>query len=302
MSKILCICLSATIQKTVLFDSLRLQDVNRSKSYIKDAAGKAINSARVLNQLEKGCVSAVCPTGKENQDEFLSLIKKDGIKLINVETPGSVRECLTLLDTTNHTTTEIVVSEPELKEDYTETEEALLGIIRKEITNADGVLLAGSRPVWFTPGICSIIAKIACDAGKVFLADYCGQDLKRTLEVCTPAIIKINENEFVSTFDLSVYPSESELKDLITIKSSELNNTIIVTRGKKPTFAACCGTFTDFPVEKISPVNTTACGDSFSAGYLYEFLETGDFETALAKGTWCAARNAENIRCGSIEG
>ena len=58
----------------------------------------------------------------------------------------------------------------------------------------------------------------------------------------------------------------------------------------------------DFPVEKISPVNTTACGDSFSAGYLYEFLETGDFETALAKGTWCAARNAENIRCGSIEG
>lgn len=301
MSKILCICLSATIQKTVIFDSLRLQDVNRSKSYIKDAAGKAINSARVLNQLRPGCVTAVCPVGKENKDEFLRLVKKDGINIISADAPGAVRECLTLLDTTNHTTTEIVVSEPELKEDYTEAEEQLLGIIRNEVQNADGVLLAGSRPKWFTPGLCSLIAKIACDAKKVFLADYCGPDLKRTLEVCTPEIIKINESEFVSTFDLAVYPTEAELKDLITIKSSELNNTIIVTRGKKPTFAACKGTFTDFPVEKITPVNTTACGDSFSAGFIYEYLETEDFETALAKGTWCAARNAENIRCGSID-
>lgn len=301
MSKILCVCLSATIQKTVEFKSVRLSDVNRSTGYIKDAAGKAINSARVLNQLEKGCVTAICPVGKENAQEFLNLVKRDGIKLISIETPGATRECLTLLDNSNHSTTEVVVGEPQLVDDYMTSEENLLGAVREEVQKVDGVLLAGSRPAWFTPGLCSLIAKIACDAGKVFLADYCGPDLKRTLEICTPEIIKINESEFVSTFDLPAYPTEDELKDLITIKSSELNNTIIVTRGKKPTFAACKGTFTDFPVEKITPVNTTACGDSFSAGFIYEYLETGDFETALAKGTWCAARNAENIRCGSIE-
>lgn len=300
MARFACICLSATIQKTIQFKTVRLEDVNRSTSYILDAAGKAINSARVLNQLSPGCVTAICPVGKENAEYFTSLVKKDGLKLISVEMPGSTRECMTLLDSSNHATTEIVVSEPVLPEDYSEAEGKLLAAISEEIKNADAVLLAGSRPACWTPGLFSVIAKIAKTEGKVFLADYCGQDLKRTMEVCTPDIIKINEQEFISTFELPTYPTEDELRDLITIKSSELNNTIIVTRGKKPTFAASQGTFTDFPVEKVVPVNTTACGDSFSAGFLYEFMETGDFETALAKGTWCAARNAESMRCGSI--
>lgn len=301
MSKIVCICLSATIQKTIKFENLRLEDVNRSKSYIKDASGKAINSARVLNQLEEGCVTAICPLGKENADEFIELAQKDNLKFIAVETPGATRECLTLLDTSKGTTTELVVSEPKLEEDYSEAEEKLLFLIREEISKADAVLLAGSKPDFLTKGICSIIAKIAKEEGKIFLADYCGPELTGTLEICTPDIIKINEDEYIKTFDLSAYPSEKELKDLITLKSQELNNTVIVTRGKKPTFAACRGTFTDFPVEKVQPLNTTACGDSFSAGYLYEYLETEDFEMSLAKGTWCAARNAENLRPGSIE-
>ena len=300
MSKIVCICLSATIQKTVIFNSLHLEDVNRSKSYIKDASGKAVNSARVLNQLEPGCATVICPLGKENSSTFLSLAQKDSLRIIGIQTPGLTRECLTLLDTTNHTTTEIVISEAKLEDDYSEAEEMLLYSIRNEIQNADAVLLAGSRPEWWSKGLCAVIAKISEDAGKPFLADYCGTELTRTLEICTPSIIKINEQEFVSTFGLSSYPSEKELKDIITLKSRELNNTIIVTRGNKPTFAANSGAFTDFPVEKVHPVNTTACGDSFSAGYLYEFLETGDFETALAKGTWCAARNAENLRPGAV--
>lgn len=301
MSKFACISLSATIQKTIQFKSVRLEDVNRSTGYILDAAGKAINSARILNQLEPGCVTAICPVGKENADFFKKLVAKDGLKLQSVEMPGYTRECCTLLDSTNHSTTEIVVSEPTLPETYAIAEAGILSLITEEVKNVDAVLLAGSRPDCWTTGLFSLIAKIAKDAGKVFLADYCGDDLKRTMEVCIPDIIKINEQEFIKTFDLPTYPTEDELKDLITIKSSELNNTIIITRGKKPTFAACQGTFTDFPVEKIIPVNTTACGDSFSAGFLYEFMETGDFETALAKGTWCAARNAESMRCGSIK-
>jgi len=67
-----------------------------------------------------------------------------------------------------------------------------------------------------------------------------------------------------------------------------------------PLFAADKGNFVEFPVEKIKAVNTTASGDAFSAGFLYEYTKTKDFLKSLEKGTWCAARNAESKIPGSI--
>ena len=238
MSKTVCICLSATIQKTIQFENLQLENVNRSKSYIKDASGKAINSARVLNQLEPQTATVVCPLGKQNANEFIELAEKDGINLAAVKIPGFTRECLTLLDTNKHTTTELVVSEPKSQEDYSTAEEELLFLARKEIEQADAVILAGSRPEIWSNELYPLIAKITKTAGKIFLADYCGKDLTETIAICTPDIIKINEEEFSKAFNLPPFFQENDLKEFISLKSKELNNIIIVTRGTKPTFAA----------------------------------------------------------------
>ena len=150
MSKFLCICLSATIQKTVNFKNVQLEKVNRSLNYILDASGKAVNSARVLNQIEAGCVSVVCPLGKENSAEFLKLAEKDNLNVFAVETIGRVRECITLLDVENGTTTELVVGEPVTADSYQENEEKLISVVESLIKDVDGVLFAGSRPgIWF---------------------------------------------------------------------------------------------------------------------------------------------------------
>lgn len=300
MSKIVCICLSATIQKTIQFKTLNLENVNRSENYIKDASGKAINSARVLNQLEPQTSSVVCPLGIKNANDFLELAEKDSIDITAVKIPGFTRECWTLIDRSRHTTTELVVSEPKFNEDYSAAEEELLFEARKEIEKSEAVILAGSRPEFWSEEICALIAKITKSAGKILLADFCGKDLANTIEICVPDIIKINEEEFFKTFGYSPFTPEKALKELIKAKSTELQNILIVTRGTKSTLAAQKGTFVEFSAEKIIPVNTTACGDSFNAGFIYEYLKTNDFQSALAKGTWCAARNAENIRPGSI--
>ncbi len=300
MAKFLCVCLSATIQRTVNFTRLQLENVNRSNDYRIDVAGKAVNAARVLAQLEPDCVTAVCPMGKENSHYFVQLAIQDGINVLGVETPGKIRECWTLLDRSYKTTTEIVVDEPLLQVDFEIYEEKFLSLVREEIQKVDGVLIAGSRPKCFSVGLFACIARIAIDSNKIVLADYCGEDLRRTLRVCTPQIIKINEKEFCSTFGVSEAIDGAHLKVVVAAKSQELKNIIIVTRGKNSTLAANNGDIYEFPAEKVEPVNTTACGDSFSAGFLYEYVNYMDFETALAKGTWCAARNAESVRPGSI--
>lgn len=308
MKKFFCICFSSTLQRTITFNSVELENVNRSEHYRIDASGKAVNSARILAQLERDCVTTFCPLGINNYKDFESLAKGDNLNLIYTKIPGNTRQCWTLLDKTKGTTTELVVGEPVFKrtKDFERQEKQLLEVeLPLYIKENDAILLAGSRPSVWSDDDYPLIAKAALDAGKIFLADYHGKDLLATLKVCTPTIIKINEEEFLSTFcdnqNHSEAESEEQLKSLIIQKSKELKNIIIVTRGTKSTFAAKNGDFAECPIIPVKAVNTTACGDSFNAGFLYEYTYSGIFEKALQKGTWCAARNAENECPGTIQ-
>ncbi|MDY4525645.1 MAG: PfkB family carbohydrate kinase [Treponema sp.] len=314
--KILCICLSSTIQRTIHFENLMLSKVNRSRNYRQDASGKAVNSARVLNQLEKNCTITLCPLGEKNLELFVTLAQKDGLTLKTLSIPGFTRECWTLLDNSANTTTELVVSEPVLslqnnnltkkeKEMLKNVNEKFLELVKQNICDVDAVLLAGSRPDFWDKNLYADICFIAKQNEKFFLADFIGDDLKNVIEKAVPSVIKINDEEFFQTFSKSTSLSQNqitdlEFKELICQKSAELNNMIIVTRGTKSTYAANKGIFFECPTEKVYAVNTTACGDSFNAGFLYEYLKTNDFESSLKKGTWCAARNAERDCPGTI--
>ena len=82
----------------------------------------------------------------------------------------------------------------------------------------------------------------------------------------------------LSTPNVSV---DDELKNKIVNKSQELQNIIIVTRGCKSTFSAANGVFYETPVKKVNAVNVIACGDSFSAGFLYEYIKSKDINASL---------------------
>ena len=164
MKKIVMLCLSAGIQKTVSFACFAPGEVNRSKSYRYDASGKAINSARVLTQLVGGVpefsagsasadgkgssaaispasgsdsvaasVSVVCPLGERNKDFFLEMAAADGLNVKVVPIPGFTRECCTLLDEKSAQTTELVVEEPVPTVDSASYEEKLLELLRAEL-------------------------------------------------------------------------------------------------------------------------------------------------------------------------
>ncbi len=308
MAKFLCICLSSTIQRSISFENLSLEKVNRSKKYRVDASGKAVNSARVLSQMQKGCAKLICPLGKENAQFFINLLKNDFVDLSYIEIPGFTRECWTLMDSLAGTTTELVVSEPasNLNSQQITAQQAeileknLLDLIKSGVSDADAVLLAGSRPSFWSKNLYSEISKIVMSAGKVFLCDFWAEDLLSVIKTAIPTIIKINDEEFCKTFLENSEQTEDSLKTAICQKSAELNNIIVVTRGTKDTFAANKGKFYSCPCQKVKAVNTTACGDSFNSGFLWEFMNSGDFEAALKKGTWAAACNAQNECPGAI--
>ena len=300
--KILCVCLSATIQRTIQFDSFAVNGINRSKTWREDASGKALNAARVLNQLDGGCSTALCPVGNANAEHFLVLASRDNDLYVHpIYTEGSTRECWTLLDTKNSTTTELIPDETADLQHIAgaEAELDLIESVRQYMSTYDALLFAGSRPASWSANICSRICEVAIKTGKIILADFRGKDLLDTLKICIPHIIKINEEEFCQTFGFSAW-SEKELEKAIAAKSEEFQNIIIVTRGEKDTLAAEKGKIYRAKSEKIKVVNSTACGDSFAAGFLHEWLKTKDIDKSLREGTRCAALNARSIIPGSI--
>ena len=286
--------MSATYQRTVLFESLKLANVNRAKHYKLYASGKAVNSARVLAQLQKDCVITLCPLPQDNSKDFIELAQKDGLGLFYVDTPGKIRDCWTLLDSTAKTTTEIIADEPVPEEDFSKYEVKLLKLLTEKLDECDAMILAGSRQGKWSDDIYATICGIALDKGKLVLADFIGKELLSTLKSAVPQIIKINDEEFEASFGIAAN------KENICQKSRDLNNIIVITRGSKSTLAACRGDFYECPVQKLKPVNTTACGDSFNAGFLFEYVNSGDMQKALQKGTWCAAQNAKVEAPGSL--
>ncbi len=305
------LCLSTTLQRTANFTAVLDGEVNRSTHFRLDASGKAVNVVRVLNQLKESCSSVICPVGKENADIFLNLSKLDKLLVKPITIPGFTRECVTIIESDTKTVTELVMDEPVLydKESLNEIAQAeknMLETLSESFNASQALVFAGSRPKIWSENLNVVICKEAVEKGLVVLVDFWGKDLLEVLSVCTPEIIKINAKEFCSTFDLEHENNDSALLEAICKKSEELQNCIVITRGKDSTLASYKGRGYTQEIEKVSLVNSIGCGDSFSAGFLYEYLidkingKDIDIQKALKKGTWCAARNAEVEKVGSI--
>lgn len=315
MQKILTLCFSASIQKTIEFSNLSLDKVNRSKNYRFDIAGKAVNSARVLSHLGKifennlseteikENITLICPVGEKNLSFWKELSEGEIFTQKNILIPGFTRECCTLIED-NGRVTELVVEEPKIIDENNEkkAKELLITLETELSKNQDkkpfALLIAGSVPSYWKTDIMIDVAKIAKKYNVLLMVDFKGETLLSLIPNHTPEIIKINEEEFLETFYKKTV--QTSIQDLVSQKSAELNNIIIVTRGEKDTILGFSGKILIEKTEKIQIKNTIGCGDSFNAGFLYEYSISGNLEKALEMGTFAASRNAENLPPGWI--
>jgi fructose-1-phosphate kinase PfkB-like protein len=301
MGKTVCVCLSSTIQKTILFEGLDKNAVNRSIGYRLDASGKAVNAARVMCQLESGSAVALVPLGVDNAETFLDLASAEFLPVRWIPVPGRTRYCYTLLERGAGNTTELVVSEPSTDADYAELADELVALARVELDSADALLLAGSRPGFWPADLPLRLAREARAKGKPVMADFHGRDLELVIGEAPPDIIKINEEEFCSTFGVRFPVDEETLAREIAARSESLGAVIAVTRGSRDTIAADRGKIFREGTDRVVALNTIGCGDAFAAGFLHEWLASGrDMSAALACGRRCATANALSLRPGSI--
>src|SRR5581483_5232411 len=104
---ILCLGTTPTVQRTMTFASLAIDEVNRALNVVETASGKAINSARVLHTLGE----PVLATGFLGGDSG-AFIRRDldqnGIAHAFVEVSPRTRTCVTAINQADGTATELV--------------------------------------------------------------------------------------------------------------------------------------------------------------------------------------------------
>ena len=139
----------------------------------------------------------------------------------------------------------------------------------------------------FDPGL--IYAKLGVDALKIIL--------DRT------DILLINENELFVLFE-QYYRKRDNVPDDVELSFRDLAlkicddgiETVVVKRSSKGAY----GINSDddevkVPIFEVEPVDTTAAGDSFNAGFLYGYVNGFDLEKSITIGNWVASRSVCGI-------
>jgi len=299
----LVVCLNPTIQKTIILNELIENEVNRSTEYRTDAAGKGVNTTRILNQLG---ADAVHLTQSGDRGEYLrELIERDRLPLITAPNTSYIRTCTTLINKSNSTVTEIVEESPFIDEG---TENKIMELYNELLIKTENVILAGSKASGFGDSIFPEMVKFAKKEEKPVILDYRGRDLLNSIPY-KPDIIKINFPEFVSTFfpDFSIGEHEENpgLKAMVKEKMRELLSMYgirtILTRGTMPVlYVDSDAAIKEKEIRPVKPVNTIGCGDAVTAGLAYKLNLGTNLEEAVQFGIVCGSKNAALLRPGVI--
>jgi 1-phosphofructokinase family hexose kinase len=315
--RLLSVSMNPTLQKTLCFKSLRINEVNRTDTHRFDVAGKGLAVARVLTQLGKDAVH-LTQLGGELRPLFLELCKQDHVDVRWVESGSAIRFCYTII---SDSVTELVEEGEPIAPG---TGERLLASYAKLLPSVGTVIICGTKARGFSDNIIPAMVSMAREQEKRIVLDIRGADLKQSLPY-RPDVIKPNLFEFTGTFAAELeqdfrdkgktpidYKSMGELsgnedgvKENVSSLALELadryKTKIILSRGKHSVWYTDGGVFAEAPVKAVKPVNTTCSGDAFTAGLAAALTEGRSLKEAVELGIHCGALNAGFLKPGVIK-
>lgn len=295
--------LNPVIQKTISLEKFH-QDGHSTVLWSRtDAAGQGANTTRILHQLGEEAVN-LCQLGEDEAPQFLRLTGSDDLDIQWIPSPGGIRNCHTILDSSTGEITELVEEGVPVPP---EVEDALRRRYLELLPGIDWVIVTGSKAPGFTPEVIPFLVETARKAGKRIGLDIRGADLKAALPF-EPDLVKINVPEFIATFFSGRQALEqgidAEEEALVQTELAALTTTTstvyALTHGKNASFLASAGTVNRVPVQLVPVKNTIGCGDSAMAGTAAGLHAGKSLVDALLLGHDCAARNAQVFKPASL--
>ena len=264
---VLAVCPNPAWQKTLAFDNLREDKVNRAVSKQEFGGGKGVNVVRVLRRLGYPAMLGTF-IGGHNGELLAKEINGSGAGLVSVEVPGETRICTTLLNAAAHTATEIIEPSAEIPANLVA---ALQKQLQETIHAAGAVCLCGSCPPGVTADFYAALAATARECGCPLLLD----DVKTSRQVLATGgvtMLKINADELRL---LMSAPAEAAVPSLaVELQKACGLPWLGVTDGAGQAWLFGVGRAWRFDIPLVSPViSAIGCGDCAAAILTRRLLE-----------------------------
>ncbi len=278
----------------MIFRSLALDAVNRAVTTLDGAAGKAVNVAKVLRALGERPV-AIGFLGGDRGEFLRSALQTVGIELDFVNVAARTRQCVTVIDQSAGTHTELV--EESLPVDPADFER-LRAIIRRRIAGSPAVVMSGTIAPGGPADFYFHCTRMAAEAGALSVVDAQGTALVEALNA-RPGLVKPNRSELAATVGRALN-DEPAVRLAMREFCDRGAQRIVVTAGKAPTLAFDGASFWRMVGPQIAAVNPIGSGDAFTAGLVARLVRGDDLGEACRWASAAGAANALTSMAGEV--
>jgi 1-phosphofructokinase family hexose kinase len=294
---IICLGTTPTVQKTLEFDRVEIDAVNRARSVLAYASGKSVNVAKILNILGREAV-ALGILGGESGKFIRRELDRARVPHDFLEVDPPTRTCTTVVDRSTKTATELVEessSVPAAVYDAVfEKLRSLLGAGRTEALVLSGTLTPGAPVDFYARCVAAGI-----EAGVTVVLDAKGEPLKHALPM-RPTIVKPNRGELEDTVGAKI-DSEESLKDAIEQLVAAGPRWCVVTAGPANIIASDGKSFWRIVSPKVPVISPIGSGDSFAAGLAAAVVAGESVPEACKLAAACGAANAMTALSGHLK-
>ena len=288
----LCVGTTPTVQRTMTFEHLTLDAVNRAATVLESASGKSLNVARTLHTLGKK-VLAIGFLGGDTGELILADLDRAGIPADFVTVLPKTRTCTTVIDNATKKVTELVEeTSPVDPPAY----DRLLKIIDANLNRTRVLVLSGSLPPQAPQDFYARCAHLARRSNIPVILDTRGEPLRLALAE-KPTVVKPNRHELQETVSFPI-DDDASLQAAIRELMRQGPGWAIITHGPQDAIASDGESFWRITPPKIAAINPIGSGDAFGAGLAIALLEGRDLPTACRLGAACGAANALNSPAG----
>ena len=289
---ILCLGTTPAAQRTMTFDRVTPDAVNRAASVLESASGKSLNVARTLRTLGKD-VLATGFLGGDSGELIRADLDRAGIPHDFVAVQPATRTCTTVINGADGTVTELV-EEP--KPVDPKAYERLLETVAANLSRAKVLVLSGSLPPQAPQDFYARCTHLARKAGIPVVLDARGEPLLQALAE-KPTVVKPNRHELQETMPFPI-DDDAALRKAILELLRRGPTWAIITDGPHEAVASDGESFWSIAPPQIRAVNPIGSGDAFAAGLATALLDARDLPTACRFAAACGAANALNSPAG----
>jgi tagatose 6-phosphate kinase len=275
---------NVALDKTYLLSGFNRQGVHRVELAALLPAGKGVNVARVLNQLQVPVICTGVVAGYTGQ-HICALLKEADVQHDFVWTRGESRQCLTLLEPGTDLHCEILEPGPA----YTpELSRALIEKARRLARESDYVVIAGNPPPGTDPNLLKQLVQAARESCSRVVLDAHGIWLYHAI-AARPHIIKPNWQEFQELTG----PCPDNLAAVARAKpllaaGIEL---VLISQGAAGALAVTLDCAWQITPPQVQAVSAVGCGDAMVGGLVASLTHKEPLQTALRFATAVATAN-----------